>query len=178
MANIMYESFGMDVICWSSSLTQEKADEQAKGAGLPVEMDGEKTFKVVSKEELFRQADVLSVHYVLSDRSRGLVSSSDLALMKASALFVNTSRGPIVDDDALYETMKEGKIRGAALDVFELEPLPGDSRWRTAEWGGRVLLSPHMGYVEEETTAGWYKEQAEIVGKWVKGEELGDALLN
>jgi phosphoglycerate dehydrogenase-like enzyme len=174
----MYESFGMNVICWSSSLTQEGADEKARSAGLPVETDGEKTFKVVSKEELFKEADVLSVHYVLSSRSRGLVGAEDLKLLKSSALFVNTSRGPIVDDDALYETLKEGRIRGAALDVFELEPLPGDSRWRSTEWGNRVLLSPHMGYVEEETMAGWYKEQAEIVGKWVRGEDLGDVLLN
>lgn len=173
----MYESFGMNVICWSSSLTQEKADEQAKRAGVPIETDGEKTFKVVSKEELFAQADVLSVHYVLSDRSRGLVRKEDLERLKSSALFVNTSRGPIVDDDALFECLSRGGIRGAALDVFELEPLPENSRWRR-DWGNRVLLSPHMGYVEEETMAGWYKEQAEIVGRWVKGEELGDVLLN
>jgi len=154
VARIMSLGFGMDVLCWSENLTQERADEQARSAGLPVENeDGEKTFKVVSKEELFTQADVLSVHYVLSDRSRGLIGKQDLGRMKGSALFVNTSRGPIVDDDALFECLKEGGIRGAALDVFEVEPLPGGDRWRTEEFGGRVLLSPHMGYVEEETMA-------------------------
>lgn len=156
VAKIMHESFGMRILAWSSSLTQEKADEKATSMGLDAEdEDGEKTFKVVSKEELFQQADVLSVHYVLSDRSRGIVGKDVLDLMKKSAFLVNTSRGPLVDEDALQTTLEEGKIRGAALDVFEIEPLPADSKWRTVKWGeegrGKVLLSPHMGYVEEET---------------------------
>jgi phosphoglycerate dehydrogenase-like enzyme len=177
VAWIMSQAFGMKVVAWSSSLTQEVADKKARAAGLSVEdEDGEKTFKVVSKEELFRSADVLSVHYVLSDRSRGIVGAADLALLKPSAFFINTSRGPLVDDDALYAVLKAGKIRGAALDVFELEPLPEDSRWRTTEWGNRVLLSPHMGYVEEETMGNWYEEQVEIVGRWVRGEELINVL--
>ncbi|TVY80624.1 D-3-phosphoglycerate dehydrogenase [Lachnellula suecica] len=177
VAKIMSQAFGMKILAWSSSLTQEGADEKAKSAGLPIEVeDGEKTFKVVSKEELFKNADVLSVHYVLSERSRGIVGAADLALLKSSAFLVNTSRGPLVDDDALFEVLKEGRIRGAALDVFELEPLPGDSRWRTTEWGNRVLLSPHMGYVEEETTGNWYAEQVEIVERWSRGEELLNVL--
>lgn len=177
VAKIMSQAFGMKIVAWSSSLTQEGADEKAKSAGLPVEdEDGEKTFKVVSKDELFKTADILSVHYVLSARSRGIVGASDLALLKPSAFLINTSRGPLVDDDALYEILKAKKIRGAALDVFELEPLPVDSRWRTTEWGNRVLLSPHMGYVEEETMANWYEEQVEIVEKWVNGEELGNVI--
>jgi lactate dehydrogenase-like 2-hydroxyacid dehydrogenase len=159
VAKIMYESFGMRILAWSSSLTQEKADEKAKSMNLPIsDEDGEKTFKVVSKEELFREADVLSVHYVLSDRSRGIVGKEELGWMKKNAFLVNTSRGPLVDEEALMNVLEKGGIRGAALDVFEIEPLPKDSRWRKTKWGedgrGKVLLSPHMGYVEESTMAG------------------------
>jgi glycerate dehydrogenase len=164
-------AFGMRVICWSSSLTQEKADEQAKSVGLEA---GE--FEVVTKEDLFRQADVLSVHYVLSDRSRGIVGEKELSLLKKEALLVNTSRGPLVDDDAVYEALVEGKISGAAFDVFDPEPLPKDSRWRTTAWGkdGRaeVLLSPHMGYGETETLHSFWKESALNLGRWLKGEPL------
>jgi lactate dehydrogenase-like 2-hydroxyacid dehydrogenase len=176
VAKIMYLSFGMRILAWSTSLTQEAADEKAKALGLPVEDEDGKVFTVVSKEELFKQADVLSVHYVLSDRSRGIVSAEDLALLKPSALFVNTSRGPLVDEAALIEVLGKGKIRGAAIDVFEIEPLPKESRWRSEAWGtegrSKVLLSPHMGYVEEEAMANWYEEQAEILERWYKGEEL------
>jgi phosphoglycerate dehydrogenase-like enzyme len=178
VAKIMYQSFGMQIEAWSSSLTQEAADQKAKDAGLPIEdEDGNKVFKVVSsKEELFRQADVLSVHYVLSDRSRGIVGPAELSVMKKSALFINTSRGPLVVEEALLDVLERGAIRGAALDVFDLEPLPEESRWRTQKWGteGRseVLLSPHMGYVEEETMETWFEEQVEIVERWCKGEEL------
>ena len=170
----------MRILAWSSSLTQETADEKAKALGLPVEDEDGKVFKVVSKEELFKEADVLSVHYVLSDRSRGIVGASDLALLKPSALFVNTSRGPLVDEDALLDLLEEGKIRGAAIDVFELEPLPKESRWRSDKWGtegsSKVLLSPHMGYVDGETMAAWYEEQVEIVERWHSGEELLNVL--
>lgn len=180
VAKIMWQAFGMRVVAWSTSLTQEVADQKAKEAGLPVEVDGEKTFKVVGKEELFREADVLSVHYVLSERSRGIVGAEELEVMKTSALFVNTSRGPLVVEDALLKVLEEGKIRGAALDVFDLEPLPKDSKWRTTKWGedGRshVLLSPHMGYVEEEIMGRWYDEQVEIVDRWHKGQELLNVL--
>jgi len=181
VAKIMYESFGMDVICWSNSLTQETADEKAKSLGLPVEDgDGGKTFKVVSKEELFTQADVLSVHYVLSDRSRGIVGAADLALLKPTALLINTSRGPLVDEEALFAVLEQGKIRGAAVDVFALEPLEKESKWRGDGWGkegrSRVLLSPHLGYVEEGTMGTWYDEQVEIVERWHNGEQLLNVL--
>jgi len=161
-------------------LTQETADLKAKEAGLPVETDGEKTFRVVGKEDLFKESDIVSVHYVLSDRSRGIVGAEDLALMKKSAFLVNTSRGPLVVEDALLAVLKEGKIRGAAIDVFDLEPLPKDSQWRDPKWGtdGRshVLLSPHMGYVEAETMSNWYDEQVEIIERWHKGESLLNVL--
>jgi lactate dehydrogenase-like 2-hydroxyacid dehydrogenase len=170
-ARIGILAWGMKVICWSNSLTQEKADEQAKSVGLEA---GD--FKVVTKEELFRQADVLNVHYVLSERSRGLVGAADLKLMKPSALFVNTSRGPLVDEQALLQVCENGTIAGVALDVFDLEPLSKDSKWRRKDWGrdGRsdVLLSPHMGYGETETIKSWYKDNAENLGRWIEGQEL------
>jgi lactate dehydrogenase-like 2-hydroxyacid dehydrogenase len=176
VAKIMYQSFGMRIIAWSSSLTQEAADKKALDAGLPVEEDGEKTFLVVGKEDLFKQADIVSVHYVLSDRSRGMVAKADLDFMKPSALFVNTSRGPLVVEADLLSVLEAGSIRGAAVDVFDLEPLPKDSRWRTTTWGtegrAQVLLSPHMGYVEEENITNWYDEQLEIVERWNRGEAL------
>jgi lactate dehydrogenase-like 2-hydroxyacid dehydrogenase len=177
VAKIMHHAFGMRIIAWSSNLTQESADEKAKSAGLDVAgEDGEKIFKVVSKEELFKTADVVSVHLVLSDRSRGIIAKEDLDLMKKSAFLVNTSRGPLVKEADLLDVLKAGKIRGAALDVFDLEPLPQESEWRTIKWGvdGRshVLLSPHMGYVEEETNNNWYEENVENIERWHAGNEL------
>jgi len=170
-ARIGVLAFGMKVIAWSSSLTQETADRKAKEFGLPAG-----TFKVVTKEELFRHADVLSVHYVLSDRSRGIVGAKELELMKRTSFLVNTSRGPLIEETPLLYKLEGGKIRGAALDVFDTEPLPLDSEWRTTKWGqdGRsdVLLSPHMGYVEEETMHNWYDETAENVERWIDGKEV------
>lgn len=160
--------FGMEVLAWSTSLTQEKADEAAGKHGL-----GKGTFKVAgSKEELFRESDVLSVHYVLSDRSRGIVGEKELRQMKKSAFLINTSRGPLVDEMALIEALKEGRIGGAGLDVFDSEPLPADSAWRNTEWGSRVVLSPHTGYVEEQTMNGWYSDHAVNIRRWLNGEEV------
>ena len=176
-ARILYQIFGMRVLAWSTSLTQEVADEKAKAAGLPVEdEDGEKVFKVVSKEELFKQSDIVSIHYVLSERSRGIVGHADLSLMKKSAFLINISRGPLVDEEALLNVLERGAIRGAALDVFNIEPLPKDSPWRTQKWGregrSQLLLTPHMGYVEEGNIGRFYDEQAEITRRWRLGEEL------
>jgi phosphoglycerate dehydrogenase-like enzyme len=177
VARIGILAFGMKVKCWSSSLDQAKADKLAAELGLPVEdAEGEKTFAVVTKEELFKEADVVSLHYVLSERSRGIVGKQDLAIMKKDAFIVNTSRGPLIDEAALLEVAQKGQIRGVALDVFGSEPLPADSRWRTEPWGedGRsnVLLTPHMGYVEEGIMNKWYAETAENVERWLAGEEI------
>ncbi|KAK4097954.1 hypothetical protein N658DRAFT_257021 [Parathielavia hyrcaniae] len=177
VARIMAVAFGMRVVAWSDNLTQERADEKARETGLSVEdQDGEKTFRVVSKEELFRTADVVSVHLVLSDRSMGGIAARELEMMKPSAIFVNTSRGPLVVEKDLLDVLEKGKIRAAALDVFDLEPLPLDSRWRTTIWGqdgrSRVLLTPHMGYVEEATLNVWYDEQIKNLQRWQRGEEL------
>ncbi|ROV95812.1 hypothetical protein VSDG_05208 [Cytospora chrysosperma] len=181
VAKTMHMAFGMKVIAWSPNLTQEKADGQAKEEGLAVETaEGEKTFRVVSKEELFRESDVLSVHVVLSDRSRGLIAKKDLELMKPDALFVNTSRGPIVVDEDLQDVLNRGTIRAAAMDVFELEPLPLDSSWRTTKWGedgrSQVLLTPHTGYAEKEKLATWYEEQVANIVRWEKGEALANVM--
>jgi lactate dehydrogenase-like 2-hydroxyacid dehydrogenase len=181
VARVGVLAFGMKIACWSANLTQEKADKLAEESGLPVTGGGmigenEKTFKVVSKEELFKSSDVVSVHYVLSKRSRGIVGSRELECMKPSGLLINTSRGPLVDEAALLDTLRNGRICGAALDVFDIEPLPADSPWRTEDWDAsgtsRVLLTPHMGYVEEGTLTTWYEETAENLERLIEGKEL------
>ncbi|KAF4453725.1 glycerate dehydrogenase [Fusarium albosuccineum] len=177
VARIGILAFGMKVICWSSSLDEQKADDIAASLGLPRDdVFGDRTFKAVDKKDLFQQSDVVSLHYVLSPRSRGIVSAPELALMKPEALLVNTSRGPLIDDAALLEILGEGKIKGAALDVFETEPLPADSPWRSPDWGkdgrSRVLLTPHTGYVEEEIMNNWYAETAENVERWLAGQKI------
>ncbi|CAJ2500002.1 Uu.00g028550.m01.CDS01 [Anthostomella pinea] len=177
VSRIMHLAFGMKIIAWSTNLTQEAADEKAKGAGLPVEdANGDKTFKMVSRDELFSTADVVSVQLVLSDRSRGLIAGDDLAKMKKTALFVNTSRGPIVVEEDLLEAAKNGLIRGIGLDVYGIEPLPKHSEWRTTKWGAegrsQVVLTPHMGYVEGDNISGWYAQQVENILRWQKGETM------
>lgn len=180
VARIGALGFGMNVVCWSENLTQQRADQKAEEVGLPSIGGGPDpnaaTFRVVRKEELFRSADVVSLHYVLSDRSRGIVGANELGLMKDSALLVNTSRGPLIDDKALYEVLQKGGIGGAALDVFDIEPLPADSPWRSQEWGrnGRsnLVITPHMGYTEEGLMHTWYEETVENVERWLDGKEI------
>lgn len=172
VGKIAIQAFGMKVLAWSTNLTQEKADEQAEAQGLPAG-----SFEVAtSKTDFFARADVVSLHNVLSERSRGIVSGPELATMRPSAMIVNTSRGPLIDEAALLQALNAGSIWGAALDVFDPEPLPLDSPWRTTQWGrdGRseVLLSPHMGYGEEELINGWYREVAENLERWLDGKEL------
>ncbi|OBS18933.1 hypothetical protein FPOA_10658 [Fusarium poae] len=177
VARIMSSAFGMRIICWSSNLTQNTADEQARAQGLSIERpDGEKTFKYVSRDELFSTSDVVSLHLLLSDRTRGLVTAEDLTKMKASSFFVNTSRGPLVNEEDLLKILKAGKIRGAALDVFNLEPLPMDSEWRDATWGtkgkSQVILTPHIAYVEERVMNEFYEHQVAELDRWSNGEAL------
>ena len=176
-ARIMHAAFGMKVVAWSSNLTQEIADAQAVRAGVPVTTrSGENTFKVVSKEELLRTADVVSLHLVLSDRSRNIVSENELALMKPTSFLVNTARGPLIKQEALLDVVNRGAIKGVALDVFDLEPLPADSPWRRTDWGcngtSRVILTPHTGYAEEEILTDWYKQQAENIIRWARGKPM------
>lgn len=143
-------AFGMKVVAWSANLTQEKADVAAESiAGLQ-----KGSFKVVSsKEELLRVADVVSLHLVLSERTRGIIGEQELRVMKKKAVLVNTSRGGLIDEKALIETLTRGGIEGFATDVFWEEPLGRESVWRKAgEWAkSKTVLSPHMGYVNEGT---------------------------
>ncbi|HWC28860.1 MAG TPA: D-2-hydroxyacid dehydrogenase family protein [Dehalococcoidia bacterium] len=145
-------AFGMNVIAWSQNLTAERAAEV--GA------------RLVSKDELFAQADVLSVHLVLSDRTRGLVGARELSLMKPTAFLINTSRGPIVDEAALIETLREKRIAGAGLDVFDEEPLPQDHPFLKLD---NTLITPHLGYVTLQTYDRFYGEAVEDILGWLSG---------
>lgn len=148
-------AFGMEVVAWSQNLTAEAA--AAAGA------------RRVEREELFRLADVLTIHLVLSDRTRGLVGRDELVLMKPTAYVVNTSRGPIVDEEALAEALHAGRLAGAGLDVYDDEPLPeGDPR-RTLP---RTVLTPHLGYVTERTYRTFFAEAAEDVAAFLAGSPV------
>lgn len=144
-------AFGMKVIAWSQNLTEEKAS--AAGA----------TF--VDKQTLFRAADIVTVHLVLSGRTRGLVGKPELALMKPTARLVNTSRGPIVDEAALIEALQARRIAGAAVDVFDDEPLAPDHPFRKLE---NVLATPHIGYVTEDLYRTFYGDAAANITKWLE----------
>ena len=147
--------FEMDVVAWSQHLDPEVA----AAAGV----------QAVTKEELFATSDVVSVHVVLSDRSRGLIGEPELQLMQRSAVLVNTSRGPIIDKPALLRALDEGWIAGAGLDVYDTEPLPAGDPLRTAP---NTVLTPHLGYVTERTMDYWYGEIAEGIAAWQAGEPV------
>jgi phosphoglycerate dehydrogenase-like enzyme len=148
-------AFGMDVIAWSQNL--QSATAQAQGV------------RAVSKEELFRTADVVTVHLQLSERTRGLITKDDLALLKPTAAIVNTSRGPIIDEGALLEALSRGKLAGAGLDVFDVEPLPDDHPLRSAP---RTLLTPHIGYVTDGTYQLFYREIVEDIAAFLAGHPV------
>jgi phosphoglycerate dehydrogenase-like enzyme len=148
-------AFGMDVIAWSQNLTEDRAREAGARA--------------VSKEELFASSDVLTIHLVLSNRTRGLVGADELALMSPDSYLINTSRGPIVDEPALQSALREGRLAGAGIDVFEREPLPVDDPWRTAP---RTVLTPHIGYVTRDTYATFYAETVEAVQAYLDGSPV------
>ena len=149
------KAFMMDVIAWSENLTIEHADS------LGVQR--------VEKEEFFRRADFLTIHTVLSKRTRGLVGPDELAAMKSSAYLINTSRGPIVEERALIAALETGKIAGAALDVYDQEPLPADHALRRLE---NVILTPHLGYVTDENYRAFYGEAAENVRAFLAGNPI------
>ena len=149
------KAFGMDIVAWSQNLTPERAAE----AGA----------KMVSKEELFRTADFVSIQLVLSDRSRGLVGAADLALMKPTAVLVNTSRGPIVDERAMLDALRNGRLGHAALDVYDAEPLPADHPLRGMD---NVTLSPHLGYVSEDVYRTFWGDCVENVEAWLDGKPI------
>jgi phosphoglycerate dehydrogenase-like enzyme len=146
------QAFGMQVMAWSQNLDPE----QARAAGV----------QPVSKEQLFSRADVVTVHYKLSPRSTGLVGAAELRLMKPTAYLVNTSRGPLVDGAALLAALRGGQIAGAALDVYDTEPLPLGDSLRTLP---NTVLTPHLGYVTDETYQVFYREAAEDVAAFIDG---------
>jgi phosphoglycerate dehydrogenase-like enzyme len=143
-------AFGMRVIAWSQNLTREAA--AAAGA------------RLVSKEELLREADVVSIHLVLSGRTRGLIGTAELQLMKPTARLVNTSRGPIIVESALIEALANGRIAGAAIDVFDVEPLPPEHPYRRLD---RVLATPHIGYVSRGLYERFYRDTVANIVAWL-----------
>lgn len=149
------KAFGMRVIAWSENLTEARATE----AGVTY----------VSKQALFEQADILTVHLVLSARSTGLVDAQSLGWMKPGALLVNTSRGPIVDEQALLDALREGRLGGAALDVFDQEPLPANHPWRQLP---NVLATPHIGYVTQNNYRQFFEHMIEDVLAWHAGAPI------
>ncbi|WLG26053.1 D-2-hydroxyacid dehydrogenase family protein [Pseudomonas lurida] len=149
------QAFGMRVIAWSENLTQERAAQSG--------------VTWVSKQALFEQADILTVHLVLSDRSRGLVDAQALGWMKPSARLVNTARGPIVDEQALVQALQSGRLAGAALDVYSEEPLPADHPFRHLP---NVLATPHVGYVSEQNYRQFYAQMIEDIQAWANGASI------
>jgi len=145
-------AFGMDVVAWSQNLDAARAAEAGAEA--------------VAKDELFRSADVVSVHYKLSSRSERLVGADEIAAMRPSSYLVNTSRGPIVDTPALLRALHDGAIAGAALDVYDREPLAPDDPLRSAP---RTVLTPHLGYVTRENYRVFFADVVDDIAAWLDG---------
>lgn len=149
------QAFRMKVIAWSQNLTAEDAAEASVTR--------------VDKGALFAEADVITIHYKLSDRSLGLVDKAAIDAMKPTAILVNTSRAPIVDYNALADALKERRIAGAGLDVYDAEPLPVDDMMRSLP---RTVLTPHLGYVSHDTYRIFYTETVENILAWLKGKPV------
>jgi phosphoglycerate dehydrogenase-like enzyme len=149
------QAFGMTVIAWSPNLTAARAAEHG--------------CRLVDKAELFGSADFVSLHVVLSARSRGLVGAADLALMKPGAFLVNTSRAGLVDGAALQAALTSGRIAGAALDVFDDEPLPADAPILAAP---NTLLTPHLGYATRENYESYFPQVLECIEAWMAGHPI------
>ena len=147
--------FEMRVIAWSENLTAARAKEC--------------NAELVSKAELFQKSDIVSIHLVLSKRSRGLIGADDLARMKPDAYLVNTARGPIVDEVALLDALRSGRIAGAALDVYDQEPLPKDHPLLRLD---NTIISPHMAYVTGETLRQFHAETVEDIAAWLNGQPI------
>jgi D-3-phosphoglycerate dehydrogenase len=145
-------AFGMNVIAWSTNLTPEKCREAGVG--------------YATREELFRTADIVTIHMVLGDRSRGLVAGPEFALMKPSAFIVNTSRGPIIEEKAMIAALEERRIAGAGLDVFDVEPLPVDHPFRRMD---NVVITPHLGYVSEQNYRKYFPDIVEDIRAFIAG---------
>ncbi|MCV2488205.1 D-2-hydroxyacid dehydrogenase family protein [Geodermatophilus sp. YIM 151500] len=148
-------AFGMDVVAWSQNLTEERAAEVG--------------VRRVERDELLSTSDVVTIHLKLSDRTRGLIGRDELALMKPTAYLVNTSRGPIVEEAALVEAVSGGRIAGAAVDVYDVEPLPPDAPIRQLR---NAVLTPHLGYVTTGSYAVYFREAVEDVAAWLAGDPV------
>lgn len=153
--------FGVKIVAWSQNLTDARCAEVGVG-------------RADSLAALLEMADVTSIHLVLSERTEGLIGAAELARMKPDASLVNTSRGPIIDRDALLTGLRAGQLANAAIDVFEEEPLPADSPWRDADLigSGRLILTPHVGYGALATYERMYRETAEDVRAFASGAPL------
>ncbi|SQI43811.1 Glyoxylate/hydroxypyruvate reductase B [Leminorella richardii] len=149
-------AFGMKVTAWSPNLTAERAQEC--GAEL-----------AASKEALLRDSDIVSIHLVLGERSRGLIGRDDIGVMKPGALLINTSRAAIVDGEALIDALQQGRIAGAGLDVFDIEPLPLNHPLRTLP---NVLATPHLGYVADSNYQGYFKGAVEDIQAFLAGSPI------
>jgi len=148
-------TFGMEVVAWSQNLT----DEAARAAGATR----------LEKAEVFETSDFVSLHLRLSDRTRHIAGADEIARMKPDASLINTSRGPLIDQDALVAALRAGRIGGAALDVYDREPLPADDPLRFVP---RLLLTPHIGYVTRETYAVFYRQTVEAIRAWLDGAPI------
>jgi phosphoglycerate dehydrogenase-like enzyme len=149
------QAMGMTVIAWSENLTPEKAKE--RGA------------ERVEKDELLKRADVITIHSVLSPRTRGLIGTREFGLMKPTAFLINTSRGPIVDEAALLAALRQGRIAGYGGDTYDVEPVPADHPLRSEP---RALLTPHLGYVTEETYRDFYTGMVQVIEAWLAGKPI------
>jgi phosphoglycerate dehydrogenase-like enzyme len=149
------QAFGMKVIAWSQNLTPERCAEHG--------------VSYATKADLFQQSDFISIHTVLSDRSRGLVSATDLGMMKPTAYIINTSRGPIIDETALIAALQNKAIAGAGLDVFDTEPLPRDHALRTLP---NVVITPHLGYVTQDGYRAFYGGTVEAIRAFLDGKPI------
>lgn len=154
-------AFGMKVVAWSQNLTAERAAE----AGVVR----------VEKDELLAGADVITIHLVLSDRTRGLIGAREFGLMKATAIIANTSRGPIIDEAAMVEALKARRILAACLDVYDVEPLPADHVLRKLD---NTVLSPHLGYATQGNFATYYADTIEAVRAWRAGADVPRRIEN
>jgi phosphoglycerate dehydrogenase-like enzyme len=149
------QAFGMQVIAWSPNLTEERAAQHG--------------VRAVSKAELFAESDIVTIHMPLSERSRGLVGAAEFATMKPSAYLINTSRGPIVDEGALGQALRDRRIAGAGLDVYDVEPLPADHPLLSAP---NPLLLPHIGYVTTDGYRTWFAQVIEDILAWSDGRPV------
>jgi phosphoglycerate dehydrogenase-like enzyme len=147
--------FGVKLIAWSQNMTAEAA----------ASCDATR----VEKDELFAQSDIVSLHVVLSERTRGLVGARELGLMKPTAILINTARGPIVDSAALMAALRERRIAGAGIDVYDEEPLPADHPIRRLD---NAVITPHLGYVSEETLRVWYEDTVEAIAAFLAGRPI------